>query len=308
MVVISAANAEEWQEVASRSFVPLECAAPQPTFHASLEDVKLSAEVSVCNITSDPAVITRTARLTACAGSDDLHISLQVRSAGLIHQGSSSVAMRPGSVAVYATDLPYQLDYFAPGQRLIVMQISRAALELPLTTIASATGSIAVADTSGRQVFASYLRSLVGTHGRLDPQTRDDFARVTAELASTMLRSSETGRRVVPGSSDSLLYTVQSFIRDQARSAELTVEDIARTHYISRRKLYELFSPIQTTPSAYLREERLRAASKLLADPDVRLPIAAIALRCGFADVTTFTRAFRKRFEMTPRDWRNRHR
>jgi AraC-like DNA-binding protein len=215
--------------------------------------------------------------------------------------------MRAGSVAVYATHLPYKLDYLAPGQRLIVMQISRAALGLPRNTIASATGSIAVPDTPGRQVFASYLRSLAGNHSCLDPHSRDAYARVTVELAATMLRSSEAGRRVVPGSPESLLYTVQSFIRHQARSSELTVEDIARTHYISRRKLYELFSQIQSSPSAYLREERLRAASQLLADPGVQLPIGSIALQCGFTDPTTFTRAVRKRFEMTPREWRSQH-
>jgi AraC-like DNA-binding protein len=308
MVVMNAANADEWQEIASRSFVPLECAVPAPSFQASLEEMKLSRGVSVCTITSDPAVIMRTPRLTACAGSDDLHLSVQVRSAAVIHQGSASAAMSPGSVAAYATNLPYQLDYFGPGQRLIVMQVSRAALGLPSATIASAPGSIAVTDSAGRRVFSSYMRSLVGTSGRLDPQTRDDFARVAVELAATMLRSSEAGHRVVPDSRESLLYTVQSFIRDQAPSAELTIEDIARTHYVSRRKLYDLFAQIQTTPSAYLREERLRSASTLLTDPDVHLPIAAIAFQCGFADVTTFTRAFRRRFEMTPRDWRFRHR
>lgn len=308
MVVSTANSADEWQEIASRSFVPLECDARSSTFRASINDVRLSSHVSVCDISSDAAVITRTPRLTARAVSDDLHLSVQVRSAGRIHQGSTGATMRPGSVAVYTTHLPYRLDYFASGQRIIVVQISRAALGLSSQTISSASAAIAIADTAGRRVFTDYVRALVTTPDRHDGQARDDFARITADLATTMLRTSEAGRRVVPDSPDALLCTIQSFMREQARSADLTLDEVARAHYISRRKLYELFAQVSTTPSVFLRDERLRVAAGLLADPGLRLPVAAIAQRCGFTDVTTFTRAFRRRYEMTPREWRRAHR
>lgn len=303
MGVMAAASAAQWQQIVSRSFVPLECETPSSEFRASLADIRLTPGLSVSDISSDAAVINRTPRLAARAGSDDLHISLQVRSAGVIRQSSTSVAMRPGSVAVYPTHQPYQLDYSAPGQRIIVLQIARRELGSAVSSIAAA-GPIAVADTAARRVFTSYVTSLVATHDHLDGQTRDDFARVTVELASTMLRSSGAGRRGVPGSPESLLYTIQTFIREHARTADLTPDDIARAHYISRRKLYDLFAQVQTTPSAYLRAERLLVAARLLTHRDGADSVTGIALRCGFSDATTFTRAFRGQFGMTPREWR----
>jgi AraC-like DNA-binding protein len=307
MGVKTAATAEEWQDLASQSFVPLECETPSPLFRASLEDIRLAPGMTVCRVRSDSAVITRTPRLAARAGSDDLHISVQVRSSGRIHQGSRSVAVDPGAVAVYATDQPYRLDYSTPGQRLMVVQVSRAELGLPERSIDSAVEAIGVADTPARRVFRSYLRSVVSTHGELDTRTRSDFARVTADLAASMLRSSAAGRQILPASSESLLYTIRSFVRARAGSADLTIDEIAQAHYISRRKLYDLFAQIQTTPSAYLREQRLQSAARMLTEPGGRDSIAAIALQCGFADVTTFARTFRKRFGMTPRDWRAGH-
>lgn len=299
----TASTVEEWREIASRSFVPLECQGPASAFHASIEDIRLRQGLSVGHIRSGPAVITRTPRLAARAASDDLHFSLQLRSAGYIRQGRAHVAMTPGSVAVYTTHLPYQLDYSAPGQRLIVMQISRAELGLPASTVASAVDAIAVTDSPARRVFSSYLRSLVSAGAGLDHAASEDFARVATELAATMLRSSGAAEAFA-GSPESLLYTIQSFMRDNARCAELTLDEVARAHFISRRKLYHLFSQIHTTPSAFLRDERLGIASRALADPGIDHPVATVAQMCGFTDLTTFTRAFRRRFGMTPRDWR----
>jgi len=46
-------------------------------------------------------------------------------------------------------------------------------------------------------------------------------------------------------------------------------------------------------------------AATMISIPHVNAEkIAAVAYGCGFADATTFTRAFRKQF-CTPRDWRS---
>ena len=56
------------------------------------------------------------------------------------------------------------------------------------------------------------------------------------------------------------------------------------------------------TPHQYLLRARLRlAAMRLAADPD---RVIDIALDCGFGDVSTFNRAFRAEFGVTPRMWR----
>lgn len=51
-------------------------------------------------------------------------------------------------------------------------------------------------------------------------------------------------------------------------------------------------------PGAWLREQRLLAAARLLAVGG--LPIAEVGRRCGFAEVSGFARAFRRRFGHAP--------
>jgi AraC family transcriptional regulator len=57
-------------------------------------------------------------------------------------------------------------------------------------------------------------------------------------------------------------------------------------------------------PYRWLMEQRIDAAKDLLL---TSLPLADIALRCGFADQTCFIRAFRRTVKTTPGDWRRTH-
>jgi AraC-like DNA-binding protein len=56
------------------------------------------------------------------------------------------------------------------------------------------------------------------------------------------------------------------------------------------------------TPQRFLRKLRLRIASRALMDTDESL--GDIALNCGFADQSHFSREFRRQFGRTPRDYR----
>jgi AraC family transcriptional regulator len=57
------------------------------------------------------------------------------------------------------------------------------------------------------------------------------------------------------------------------------------------------------SPNAYMTEQRITRAKKLLSDTD--LPIADIALRAGFASQSHFTTTFRKLVWTTPKAFRN---
>jgi AraC-like DNA-binding protein len=58
------------------------------------------------------------------------------------------------------------------------------------------------------------------------------------------------------------------------------------------------------TVREFLRERRLAAAAALLAKTEERISI--ISRKVGFADVSNFNHAFRRRFGMSPRQYRER--
>lgn len=87
----------------------------------------------------------------------------------------------------------------------------------------------------------------------------------------------------------------------------LAVEELAAMNGQSTLAFLRGFTAaIGMTPHAYLTEHRLQAARSLLAAS--RLPLADIALACGFSHQSHFGAAFKRAFALTPAHYRRLHR
>jgi AraC-like DNA-binding protein len=318
VVVLKAESADAWESVVSGCFVPLSCTGFEPDFTGRMEHTALDEQLSVSLVTTSGTSAERTERLAAHAATDDLHLSLQRSSTGRVFQDGRFVPVRPGSVTVYATDRPYYVDYSRPAQQQLIVQVSGSSLGLPARMVEAATARLAV--PSGQRSPAagslfSYVAALedgprpgegadVGQPGVPLPAEAADVAR---DLAQAMIRASFGGGPVVPRTAGGLRHTVQEFLRAHATKPGLDMEEVARRHFVSRRKLYQVFAEAGLAPADFLRRERLRAAARLLAvgSPGAR-SVEQVAYTCGFDDPTTFTRAFRRAYGCTPREWRSR--
>jgi transcriptional regulator GlxA family with amidase domain len=81
------------------------------------------------------------------------------------------------------------------------------------------------------------------------------------------------------------------------------ITDIAARSGLSVRRLEGLFrAAFGLTPGAFFLDLRLQAARRLLTD--TQHPVASVALRCGFSSPATFSRAFTKRFALSPTAFR----
>ena len=86
----------------------------------------------------------------------------------------------------------------------------------------------------------------------------------------------------------------------------ITVKDVAKVNNISMNQLHNLFrANLKITPLNYLHNLRLQKAKEFLAVTD--LPIKEIASQCGFDNIETFYRVFKKVQKTTPGDYRKLH-
>lgn len=99
------------------------------------------------------------------------------------------------------------------------------------------------------------------------------------------------------------IKTMLQFIH-QNHSGPLSTAAIAASAMISESECLRCFrSTIATTPIRYVKEYRLvRAAQMLCSTGDL---IADISDRCGFQDVSYFTKAFRERYGCPPAQYRS---
>lgn len=93
----------------------------------------------------------------------------------------------------------------------------------------------------------------------------------------------------------------QAHIARRLHDPDLDPADIHAALGVSRTRLYRAFAEFGGIAAA-IRDARLDLARRRLESPrDDKMRIATIAYACGFTDVPTFNRGFRKRFGVSPR-------
>jgi AraC-like DNA-binding protein len=95
------------------------------------------------------------------------------------------------------------------------------------------------------------------------------------------------------------------YLKMHLRDPDLNISRLARQHGISERYAYLILSRSGITLADWLRTQRLAGAARDLATTThPHDTIAAIAYSWGFPDQANFTRAFRRVYRTSPREYR----
>lgn len=102
------------------------------------------------------------------------------------------------------------------------------------------------------------------------------------------------------------LRAIKTDISGHLCEPALSIDAIAVRHGISPRYVRKLFHDEQTTFSDFVLFLRLERSRQLLRSPARAFStIASIAHACGFNDLSYFNRTFRRRYGLTPSEFRN---
>lgn len=153
----------------------------------------------------------------------------------------------------------------------------------------------------GEELFDGMVRTLLGEFAQRDAAT-------PTALEGAIYAVIARAHRVLAGArstSGDVLRATGFVSRNYHR--RLTVAEIGAYVGLSSRAITERFRhDLGLSPGEYLRRARLEAAASELAMTDAA--VGTIAQACGFYDQAHLTREFRRRFDETPRGYRNRHR
>jgi AraC-like DNA-binding protein len=154
----------------------------------------------------------------------------------------------------------------------------------------------------------AFLRKAVESHRELAPEEACALEKALID-AICMLGVSEGIRSspAVAAEQEEKLARLRMLALRSLERADLTPVALAKQAGVSTRTLHRLFATSGMTFQDWLRERRLERCWAELSDPGrLGRSIAEVAFRCGFNDLSTFNRAFRARFGMTPRAARER--
>ncbi|MFI8519157.1 GlxA family transcriptional regulator [Streptomyces sp. NPDC085481] len=142
----------------------------------------------------------------------------------------------------------------------------------------------------------------------------DDFGETTAlrvarQLVMYLKRPSGQSQFSVPLEPVSTTRRVEDLRHYITRNIgrQLTLADLAASAHVSERQLTRIFkAELGTTPSAYIESARVEMARNQLESTDATLE--RITTLCGFGTTDTLIRAFRRRLDTTPMEYRRRFR
>lgn len=219
-----------------------------------------------------------------------------------VEAGGRSWTVRAGDVVIVDESERYGFRLPGTGSRLVALDRARLAAAAPL--VASRPAHHFGSGTPRAALLSGYIDLLLAT-------PRDGNGAMLADhvyaLVASMLQSGERSAPPRGGIAGARLSLIKADIEKSLGNPALSVSAVARRQGLTPRYVQQLFARDETSFSDFVRERRLdRALERLRDGACLDTSIAALAFDCGFGDLSSFNRAFRKRFGATPSDIRAR--
>ncbi|RAK67191.1 AraC family transcriptional regulator [Phenylobacterium kunshanense] len=291
---------EYYGKIAQR--MEIEPAAGRP-FHMDVAAMRLPG-VMVGHGTVSALAGSRTAAMR-CDGASDIILSFQKQGA-VLREGERETVVRPGDVSLTALDRPTTLFMSEERNRFLTVQISRASLAPLLANVDDLLRGSLQIGRPGLRLLEAYASSL-SPEDLQDPDVQMLAARHLVELAVIALASTPDGVRKAGagGLRAARREAAKAIVMKAIDSPHLSAAWVAARLGVTPRYLHKLFEDQPQTFARFVTDTRLARAMRALSDPLQRdRRIVDIALQAGFGDVTTFNRAFRRRFGKSPSECR----
>jgi len=293
-----------WQDVVCATFVELDCdRMGQEDFFGALSS-RVMGNIQFTEVRSSSQLVSRTRRRIAGSDLDYFLLSLQTFGEGVVTQDGRSARLQPGDFALYDTTRPYDLR-FDNGFRQLVLRLPRDIVEGRLADAQRCTALRISGNVGAGRLASMFIRQMHDEIEDIDPVSVPRLHASTVDLLATAL-AEQAGIADSGNESHVLLRRrVCAFIDDHLADPRLNCEMIADAHRISQRYLRKIFEASAMSVSEWIWARRLDQAKRDLADPLLaHVAVTGIGYDVGFKDAAHFSRAFKAKFGMTPREYR----
>jgi AraC-like DNA-binding protein len=223
-------------------------------------------------------------------------VIVQTAGESVYEQRGETVTLAPGDGLVYDVSQPHTITSTEATEHFVVTVphdlVAGRGIRLDRLSAQRFSARVGIGRLAADLIYATF-----GELATISPTCEDDLA---ASLLSLMFLPlpNETA-----DASEALRYRIESYIRERIRDPELSIDHIASALRCSKRYLHMAFSAQDRSLADHIWTTRLEGCRGDLAHDSER-SISEIAFAWGFSSSSHFSRAFRKRFGVTPSAFR----
>ncbi len=296
-----------WREVLCEAFIALNSTREFGGGFRAHVVANRVADVNVCRLVTDEHNIFRTRHEISRMPRDCFFVNMQIE--GDVHVEHQGRSIRVGPSQFYVVDAaePYELAYRRDGGniRTASFRMPKSLLGPLLSGNDKAMGVRVAQDTTTGALAVDFLKSLARQSDSIPATAQSAMARIAADLIALALSPPERHAPALWHSKrQALLQSILNYIDQNCTTAGLGVESVCRRFGMSSRTLHRLFESEGMTFSQAITTRRLNKCAETIRTNPER-SIASIAFAGGFGDLSSFNRQFRKQFDLSPREYRD---
>lgn len=298
---------EFWADLVCRHLVQVDCTSvvEPEQFHAAISLRKID-KIDLSKIVAGGQQVARTPQLMAKADNEYFLVNIQREGSSGLQQDGRLAVLKPGDMAIYSSSRRYDLSFHDDfSQTVLIFPADILRLKIPgidsLTAIALNSQNPAVqlfsriADTYLQTEFESLPQSTVAHAGEA----------LTQLLAATVSYFSPTIETRISNLSAFHLMRIKEYVANNFRNPTLSIDSVSNALSISPAHIHRLFNGEPQTFGTWLWSCRLLSCKTEFQNHAMsHLTIGEIAFNNGFSNLSHFSRAFRKKFGITPREFR----
>ncbi|KPH64042.1 helix-turn-helix domain-containing protein [Novosphingobium sp. ST904] len=253
-----------------------------------------------------PARIARTAYTLKASKVDMFLVVLGIAGEATLRQEGRVARIKRGSLALIDSSKIYEVEV-SSAWKAIWLKVPRSALETRLFTYRDWLGRALPTDTGLGFAANRMIHACLHASKAL----RDDEARVLASNVLDIVTATFTHAEDDDGIGRSrhteiMFNRVNRFVDQHLRDSSLGPAAISAACGISERYLRQLFASHGTTMTAAIRSKRLEECRRLLNGYGRHAPsVTQVAFSMGFENISSFNRAFKAYFGLTPSQTRS---
>lgn len=295
-----------WLDLICSLYVHLDCDPPEEQGIFGEVEFSRIGNLHFTHLRSNAKRIRRTAERIREDSEEYFLVFIQREGRGTLFQDGRMAVTNPGDFVLNDCTRPYEIAFAGDHHDAYVLRLPRKAFIGHVGNLEDLCATTVSGQGAAGHLLLTMVETLKRDIAELHPASVIGVSEGIISVIGAGLRSLPAASQRKPSSLAAYhAARIRNYVQQHLRDPELSIDTVARALKLSPDHLRRMFRNEPAPLSQLIWHQRLDACRRDLADPRlIGRSVSEVAFSWGFNDASHFSRRFRERHGMAPRDWR----